>query len=399
MKLIGVVCEYNPFHRGHLLQLESARAALGEDCATLCVMSGDFVQRGEGAVYDKFTRAEAACRCGADLVLELPLPWSLSSAEGFARGAVSLLGAMGASHLSFGSESGDTEALLQLSRTLADPSLTEEIRKLMQREGSLSFAAARERAVERRLGDQAALLQSPNDILGIEYLKAVRQLGLQMEPLVIRRQGAGHDQPGRGDGPRSASELRRRLRAGESCEGEIPAEAAAVFSREREQGRGLVEPGRLELALLSRLRMLEKSAFEALPDGGDGLGLRLWHAVQEEKSLEEILLAAKSKRYAHARLRRMAMAAALGLRAEDQRGLPPYARVLAFNDRGRTLLAAPDAGLPVLVKPAAVRKLSEEAQRVFTLGAAAHDLYTLALPAWREIRPGEDWRRGPARIE
>ena len=160
MKLIGVVCEYNPFHRGHLLQLESARAALGEDCATLCVMSGDFVQRGEGAVYDKFTRAEAACRCGADLVLELPLPWSLSSAEGFARGAVSLLGAMGASHLSFGSESGDTEALLQLSRTLADPSLTEEIRELMQREGSLSFAAARERAVERRMGDQAALLQS-----------------------------------------------------------------------------------------------------------------------------------------------------------------------------------------------------------------------------------------------
>ena len=399
MKVIGVVCEYNPFHRGHLLQLNAARAALGGECAIVCVMSGDFVQRGEGAVYDKFARAEAACRCGADLVVELPLPWSLSSAEGFARGAVSLLDALGAGHLSFGSESGDGESLWELSEALADPNLPEEILALMRREGNLSFAAARERAVSLRLGEKAALLRSPNDILGAEYLKALRQLGLQMEPLVIRRQGAGHDRPGNGDGPCSASQLRRRLRAGERTEGEIPAEAAAVFRRERDRGRELADPQRLELAQLSRLRMLDKSAFEALPDGGEGLGLRLWHTVQTEAGLEEILLAAKSKRYAHARLRRMALAAVLGLQAEDQRGLPPYARVLTFDARGRELLGGLDTELPVLIKPAAVRKLPREAQRIFTLGAAAHDLYTLALPAWREIPPGEDWRRGPARIE
>ena len=395
MKVSGVDCEYNPFHRGQLLQLNAARAALGGENAIVCVMSGDFVQRGEGAVYDKFARAEAACRCGADLVVELPLPWSIASAEGFARGAVSLLGALGVSNLSFGSETGDTESLLRLSETLADPTLQEEIRELMRREGNLSYAAARERAAALRLGTEAVLLRGPNDILGAEYLKAIRQLGLRMEPLVIRRQGAGHDQPGSGEGPCSASELRRRIRAGEASEGEIPPEAAAVFDRERERGRELAGTERLELALLSRLRLLEKSAFEALPDGGDGLGLRLWHAVQEEAGLEEILLAAKSKRYPHARLRRMALAAALGLQAENPRGLPPYARVLAFNHRGRELLGALDSALPVLIKPAAVRKLPEEVQRVFTLGAAAHDLYTLALPAWREIRPGEDWRRGP----
>ena len=399
MKVIGVVCEYNPFHRGHLLQLNAARAALGGESGVICVMSGDFVQRGEAAVYDKFARGSAACRCGADLVVELPLAWSIASAEGFARGAVSLLGALGADHLSFGSESGDRESLEELSAVLADPALPEEIRELMRREGNLSFAAAREQVAALRLGDKAELLQSPNDILAAEYLKAVRQLGLKMEPLVIRRQGAGHDQPGSGDGPCSASELRRRIRAGETVVGEIPPEAAAVFSRERERGRELADTGRLELAQLSRLRMLEKTAFEALPDGGEGLGLRLWHAVQEETGLEEMLLAAKSKRYAHARLRRMALAAALGLRAEDRRGLPPYARVLAFNDRGRALLGAMNPAVPVLVKAAAVRKLPDAAQRAFALGAAAHDLYTLALPAWQEIRPGEDWRRGPARIE
>ena len=399
MKVIGIVCEYNPFHRGHLLQLTAARAALGGESGVVCVMSGDFVQRGEAAVYDKFARAEAACRCGADLVVELPLPWSLSSAEGFARGAVSLLAALGAEHLSFGSETGDRESLWELSGVLADPALPGEIRKLMHQEGNLSFAEARERVAALRLGDKAALLRSPNDILGAEYLKAIRQLGLQMEALVIRRQGAGHNQLGSGEGPCSASELRKRLRAGESCEGEIPTEAAAVFTRERARGRELADSERLELALLSRLRMLEGSAFAALPDGGDGLGLRLWHAVQEERSLEEILLAAKSKRYAHARLRRMALGAALGLGAEDQRGLPPYARVLAFGARGRELLGALEPSLPVLTKPAAVRKLPEKAQRVFTLGSAAHDLYALALPAWREIRPGEDWRQGPIRIE
>lgn len=399
MKVIGVVCEYNPFHRGHLLQLEKARASLEGESCLVCAMSGDFVQRGEAAVYDKFTRAEAACRCGADLVVELPLPWSLSSAEGFARGAVSLLAALGADYLSFGSESGDRESLWELSAVLADPALPREIRELMHRERNLAFAEARERIAALHLGDKAALLRDPNDILGAEYLKAIRQLGLQMEPLVIRRQGAGHDQPGCGEGPCSASELRRRLRAGESLEGEIPAEADAVFARERAMGRELADGERLELALLSRLRMLEKAAFETLPDGGEGLGLRLWHAVQEGRGLEEILLAAKSKRYAHARLRRMALSAALGLGAEDQRGLPPYARILAFTSRGRELLGALEPALPVLTKPAAVRKLPEKAQRVFTLGAAAHDLYALALPAWREIRPGEDWRRGPIRIE
>ena len=119
MNIIGIVCEYNPFHKGHAWQIQAGRAALGEDSAVVCVMSGDYVQPGEAAVFSKFARAEAACRCGADLVFELPLPWALSSAEGFARGAVAILAATGVvDTLSFGSECGDVAALDSLAQCL-----------------------------------------------------------------------------------------------------------------------------------------------------------------------------------------------------------------------------------------------------------------------------------------
>ena len=399
MAVIGVVCEYNPFHRGHLLHLERCRAALGEDSRVICVMSGDFVQRGEAAVYDKFARAEAACRCGADLVVELPLPWALSSAEGFARGAVSLLGALGASHLGFGSESGEAGPLLELAHTLRDPALMEELRALLAQEGKLSFPAAREEVVRRRLGEAAALLRQPNDILAVEYLKACEELELPLKPLAVKRLGARHDGETAGEGPCSASELRRRIRAGESTEGEIPEGAAEVYRRERETGRELSDPSALEIALLSRLRMLDRQDFEALPDAGEGLGNRLWRAVQEQSGLEEIAAAAKSKRFALSRLRRMCLAAALGLRAEDPRGLPPYARILAFNAEGQTLLRERDGScpLPLLPKPALARKLPGESERVFDLGARAHDLYQLGLPGPAR-QPGEDLRRCPVRL-
>lgn len=397
MNVIGVVCEYNPFHRGHLLHLERCRAALEGESAVLCVLSGDFVQRGEAAVYDKFIRAEAACRSGADMVIELPLPWALSSAEGFARGALGLLGALGATHLGFGSETGETAPLQELARALLEEDTIEQIRERMAREGNLSFAAAREQVLTERLGEKARLLRNPNDILAVEYLKAAAEQRLALRPLAIRREGAGHDETAAGEGPCSASQLRRRLRAGESVIGEIPTAAEAVYARARAEGRELKDPAMLEIAVLSRLRMLAREDFERLPDGGDGLGLRLWKAVQEEGRLEDIAQAAKSKRYALSRLRRMCLAAALGLDRESAKGLPPYARVLAFNERGQKLLREGDASaIPLLAKPAQVRQMSEAAERVFRLGAGAHDLYALGLPA--QEKPGEDWRRGPARI-
>ena len=377
-KVAGIVAEYNPFHRGHAHQIAETRRALGADCAVLCVMSGDFVQRGDAAVFDKFSRAEAAVRGGADLVLELPLRWSLSSAEGFARGAVHLLKAAGVvTHLSFGSETGALPSLRHAADGLRDPALGELLREELKR--GLSFPAARQNALERLIGEDAAALSNPNDLLAVEYLRAISDLEAALEPVAVRRVGAGHDQAGESDYP-SASRLRERMRAGEDVSAWAPQlpKSKPVFLDD------------LEIAILSRLRALPPEAFAALPDCAEGLENVLYKAVHSEAALDDILAAAKSRRYPMSRLRRMLLCAALGVRKSD--ALPPYLRVLAANEQGRALLRTmrETASLPVITKPAAAREMPE-----FRLTADAHDLYVLAQP---DKTPGQDWRRSPVML-
>ncbi len=374
-KVAGIVAEYNPFHRGHAYHIAETRSILGADCAVVSVMSGDFVQRGDAAVFDKFTRAEMAVRGGADLVLELPLRWSLSSAEGFARGGVRLLAATGVvTHLSFGSETGDLAPLQRAADGLRDPALAKRLKSELQR--GLSFPAARQRALESVIGADAAVLSNPNNLLAVEYLRAMRDLGAALAPLAIRRVGAGHDAAGESDYP-SASWLRERMRAGESVSAWVPQlpEAKPVFLDD------------LEVAVLSRLRMLPKEAFAALPDCSEGLENVLYQAVHSAATLEGILAAAKSKRYPMSRLRRMLLCAALGVQRDAQ---APYLRVLAANEQGRALLhdMRKTASLPVITKPADARGMPE-----FHLTADAHDFYVLARP---DKTPGQDWRHSPS---
>jgi len=385
--VIGIVAEYNPFHNGHAQLIEQTRAQLGAACPVVCVMSGDFVQRGSPAVYSKFARAEAAVRCGADLVLELPLPWSLSSAEGFARGAVGLLGSLGVvTHLSFGSECGELDPLQRVAEALLDPLLGEDLRAELR--SGIPFAAARQQAVARRVGALAELLQAPNNILAVEYLKAIYDQRLELHPLTVLRTGAQHDRFAEGN-IRSASELRMRIGAGEDVSAFLPRAAAEIFAREL--------PEALESALLSRLRMLPQTAYNALPGATEGLGNSLYRAAHEEPTLDGVLAAAKSKRYALARIRRMTMCAALGVTAGMDGGTPPYARVLAIGAQGRELLRAIDmrASVPVITKPAAGRSLPDPAGEIFALTADAHDLYVLGCPAREERRCGGDWRASP----
>lgn len=395
MSVIGIICEYNPFHNGHAWHIRQSRKAV-PGSPVICVMSGDFVQRGEAAIYSKFARAEAAARCGADLVVELPLPWCLSSAEGFARGGVGLLSALGATHLCFGSETGDLAELKEISNILLLPELQEEIKALLQADGSLSYAAAREKVVLVRLGIETEALRQSNNILALEYLKAIESLRAPMAPVAIRRRGNGHDRDG-DPGRRSASQIRRMLYAGKDIQGEVPAPAELIFAAERENGRELNDRDRMELALLSRLRMLPEEVFLHLPDGGDGLGRRLYRAVQTEIDYDAVLAATKSKRYAMSRIRRLCLCACLGVEDSMSAGLPPYARILAFNETGRQLIrqAAALGRVPLLTKPAAVRELGEQSQSFFTLGAKAHDLYVLGYKNRSARKPGEDWRNGP----
>ena len=387
MKVLGLVAEYNPFHAGHLYHINKSREQSGAE-AVVAVMSGDFVQRGSAAVWDKFARAEAAVRCGVSLVLELPLPWCVSSAGGFARGAVQLLEATGVVNvLSFGSECGDTAALSEIAGALNELEGSEELKAALSAGGS--FAAARQRALAARLGEErAALLQDPNNLLGVEYIRA---LGEPMELCTVQRVSGRHDGPG------SASELRAVLERGGRIYDALPEAAAAVFRRETEQGRGPVLPASLETALLSRLRMLPFEVFERLPDAGEGLENLLYRAVREEPTLEAAALRCKSRRYALSRIRRMLLGAALGLEKEMNASVPPYLRVLAADSRGCALLADMKdcARLPVITKAAAVRGLDAGAQSVFELGSRAHDLWVLGLTDSR-FRSGDgDFRRSP----
>lgn len=321
MKKIGVICEYNPFHNGHAKQL----AALREQGTVVCLMSGNYVQRGEPAVLDKLTRARAAVLCGADVVLELPLTYAIRSAEGFADGAVDLFMKLGCVEtLAFGCEEVDHNKIMSTARAL----LTPEFPGFLKVELALgkSFPAARQRALER-LGADAALLSAPNNILAVEYCKAIIKRGETIEPLMLQREGSYHlsDDP---ENP-SASFLRGR----EDWMGFVPEAALAVF---RAAPRYCLAAG--ERAWLARLRAMTDEEFAALPYGGEGLWRKVAAACRAERTLEDILAAAKSKRYTRTRLMRLLLCAYLGVTEERLNDEAPYVRVLAVNECGQSAL-------------------------------------------------------------
>lgn len=394
MRTAGIISEYNPFHRGHAWQLGELRAQLGADTAVVCAMSGSFVQRGDFAVMRTHARAEAAVRGGADLVLELPLPWAIASAEGFAAGGVGVLAATGAvDTLVFGSECGDTETLKAVAAALESESFAAYLRQGLQ-EG-VSFAAAREAAARKLLGEKAAVLAQPNDILGVEYCKAIARQAAALMPLALPRRGVGHD-GGAAEGFASASRIRELLINGGSADEFLTPESAAICARECAAGRAPVTMANAERAILARLRAMREEDFAPF-DGGEGLYHRFYDAVQRETTIDGILAAAKSKRYAYARLRRLLLAVYLGITPEDIPQRVPYLRVLACNARGREVLRCmkTTAAAPVLTRSADVRRLDAAAQRLFALTACAEEQYVLAYPDLAAARPGSAWTTDP----
>lgn len=366
MPIAGIIAEYNPFHAGHARHIAATRALLGADTAVVCVMSGNWVQRGDCAVFDKWTRARAALEGGADLVLELPALFSLSSAEGFARSAALLLEAAGVvTHLSFGSECGDADKLQRVAACLDSPRYPDALRRFLDQ--GLPFAACRQAAAAELLRPELAqLLAQPNNNLGIEYIRALDAMDSGIQPVTVPRVGAGHDGGDHPDYP-SASFLRGKLRAGELPAAQPPADLRYC-----------------ERAVLARLRTMAAADWEKLPDSGasEGLPRRLERAGRQCASLEEFYALAKTKRYAHARLRRLALRAFLGLTAGDLPDAPPYLRVLGLNERGQAVLheMKSRAHVPVLTKPAHIGRLGPEAQALFALEERCTDLYGLCLP-------------------
>ncbi|MBS6310414.1 MAG: nucleotidyltransferase family protein [Firmicutes bacterium] len=386
MDAVGVVCEFDPLHWGHERLLRRA----GESGRVLvCAMSGNFTQRGGAACVEKSARAEMAVRCGADLVVELPTPWAMATAEKFADGGVSLLAQCGVKTLYFGSECGDTDALWATAEALLRADVHRAIR--LEMDGGLPYAAARQAVLERETG-LGALLAQPNNTLAVEYLKAIRRRGLTADAVTVRREDGGHH------GTASASHIRALLAAGQEAKAFalMPPQAADILGREMKKGLAPVDPARLERAMLARLRLMNEHDFTSYDSGGEGLYRRVYRAVQEGGSLGDILTRATTKRYPTARVRRMLWAVFLGLEAPGED--IPYVRILAATEAGRRLLRQmQDAGVPVLTKAADVGRLGPSAEALFTREARRTDVYALACPG-SPLPCGSDWRRVPVMI-
>ncbi len=347
MTVRATIAEFNPFHNGHKRLID----AMKEDgAAAVAVMSGNYVQRGGCSVYDKFTRAKVAVSCGLDLVLELPLLYSLSSAENFATGAVEILNGFSLiDELWFGSEACELAPLAELADALTDESdAFREALSAALSEG-LSFAAARQRALTAVLGEKAAAIAEPNNILGVEYLKALLA-GRRHRPL----------------GPRTLERrraLRESLKTGESIDSYVPYPPVfrPVFSKSFDQ------------LIAYRLKIASVDELTAIADCNEEIAARLKKAAHGN-SLESIVAAAHSRRYADSRLRRVLFNLVLG--SDGRYRAPSYIRPLAFSERGAELLrsAADAAKLPIASRGGSVKD-----DPVFCLECRGTDVYNLAI--------------------
>ena len=328
METVGIVCEYNPLHLGHKKQFDRIRQQLGNDTAIVCMMSGQYVQRGYPAVFDPSLRAKAAILAGADLVLQMPVTTSLASAESFAAGAVALLAPL-CDRLCFGAEDANETNLLALAKGLLSPDFSLILRPHL--DAGLSFPAARQKALAQ-MGLPGELLEKPNNILAVEYCKAILAKKLAIKPMAIYRGGDYHDTAADAENP-SATAIRQLMEQNEDWQQFVPEVTRAVY-----HGAPLYTIADGEKAILGKLRSMTEAEFEALPFGSEGLWRKLMHAVSENAALEQIAQAVKSKRYTRSRIDRMILCAFLGITQADMDAPPPYARVLALNERGGKVL-------------------------------------------------------------
>lgn len=373
MKNAGIIAEYDPFHAGHAWQIAEARRQ-GAETVTVC-MSGDVTQRGGAALLPPSVRAAAALGCGADLVLSLPNPYACLSAEGFAAAGVAVLSALPAvDTLVFGAETPDTAALVKTAEALRADGFSAALARSLA--GGAPFAAARAAAAGEVCPGAGAVLASPNNNLGVEYCKALALQNSHISPLALPRKGAAHGEARPGtEGFASASSLRTLWRQGGAAalEGYVPEAALALYKEAQAAGQDLDERA-WGVAVLSRLRGTDADAFARTRGTAEGLEHLLENALRTAGTLTELYDGMKSKRYAHARLRRYALDAALGYTAALP-ALPPYVHVLAANERGLALLRG--SKKPAGASLARLARENDDCRAAAAAHAAAADLAAL----------------------
>ena len=369
MKFAGIITEYDPFHNGHAAQLAAARRA-GAACIAVCMSSGA-VQRGGVPILPDAVRARAALEAGADLVVALPAPYACATAEQFAAAGVSLLAALGCDTLVFGAETPDAALLRQAAALLQ----REELQPLLRQKLSagMTYAAARAEAAEALVPGMGALLRTPNNILGIEYCKAILNQKVALQPMPLPRWGAAHGgAAGEHDGTPMASASYLRQHTLEEWAPFVPQTAMELYRKAAAEGQ-LLDAQKFETAVLALLRAAPPERFARARGVSEGLENRLAAAVREADSLEDLYTRLKTKRYPHARLRRLVLDAALEFPAELPE--PPY--LLVLGARKAVLPRLKQARLPAGTSLADLMRAGEEARKIGALHSRAVDFSSL----------------------
>lgn len=373
MKVAGIIAEFNPFHNGHALLVRKAKEA--GYTHVIAVMSGNFVQRGEPALFHHSVRTKAALENGIDLVVQLPSVYAMSGAQSFARAGAEILNGFGCvDALVFGSECGDADLLSET----ADSVYGEEIKQLLAKEleKGISFASARENALRLINPVYADIIKSPNNILGVEYIAALKAMKSNINPVTFERIGAAHDSDETDGNIAGASLIREKIRNSDDWKKLVPDGLKEIYT-----DADTSDIKKMENTILYKLRTIPVDEFAKTPDISEGIENRIFSAAKQAKSLDELYFIAKTKRYSHARIRRIVWNCLLGVTADDLRIPVPYIRIMGFNKRGTELIKAAKeaATLPVISKPADFSQLDDKAQRVFSLECTAGDIYSLCM--------------------
>ncbi len=387
MKIAAIIAEYNPFHSGHKYQLDAIRECLGEDTAIIAIMSGNFTQRSEPAIADKTVRARAAVECGVNLVLELPFPFSMSSAELFAKSGVRIANALGVvDYLVFGSESGDISELSDLS----DVMMSEEYSLILDALSTdpeykeYGYPELCSIALNRLYGkDISRDFYSPNNILAIEYIKALKSENSNIIPYTIKREGAGYlDSLDDDKEFQSATAIRgKMLEKSDSAFDYVPNCAKKVFEEAMHLGKMPADSTRLDLAVISSLRLNSPSEWVEIHDAGGGLYNRLCDLSAEATSISSLVSLAETKKYTKARIRRAIWNTYFGVTSSEVKALPPYTQVLAMDTVGQSILKRIKkmSDFPVITKPSSYRDYDFDVILEKELSNKADSIYGLTL--------------------
>ena len=380
---VAIICEYNPFHNGHKYQIDQIRHELGEDTEIIAIMSGNYTQRGEMAIIPKTYRAKAACLAGVDLVLELPFPYCASSAEIFARSAVYIINSLGTvDYISFGSESGDIEAIKRVAGALDTDEFKSALKELTQ-DRSLGYPKLCELAYNK-LEPESDFKFTPNNILAVEYVRALIKNSSSLKPHTVLRRGASYlETEIRNEEFSSAMSIREALkRDGSIDRTQIPDKAFDAFAEAIDKCEAPTDASKLSSAVISHFRLNPPPAEYDIYDAGDGIYNRLYNASLEANDINSLLKLTESKSYTNARYRRAMWNVFFGVTSSDINAFPEYTQLLAANSRGISLLkkAGRVGTISILTKPSATDSLSDIARRQKNLSDKADMIYELAKP-------------------